>query len=289
MVHKQPVKAVIALARFLEKAGAKIVGLGAYTSIVGEGGVKVASAVDVSVTTGNSYTAYTGVQAALAAASRMRHDPKRCKAAVIGASGSIGLVVTRLLCDQLQEKVLVVGSSFSRMVTALDSVGLYDGDGVKVSELREAISQADIIITVTSAVGELAINPQWFKPGAVVCDIARPRDIGEQVARARPDVLVIDGGVIQVPGCSEDLGVGFPPGLTYACMAETILLALEGLTDEDFSVGRGIKMDQVELIAHLAERHGFRPAGWRSFDEMLTDGQIEQIRQNAIGRGAKLI
>jgi predicted amino acid dehydrogenase len=288
MVHKQPVKAVIALACFLEKAGAKIVGLGAYTSIVGEGGVKVASAVDVSVTTGNSYTAYTGVQAALAAASRMGHDPKRCKAAVIGASGSIGLAVTRLLRDQLQEKVLVVGSSFSRMVAALDSVGLYDGGGVKVSELQEAILQADIILTVTSAVGELAINPQWFKPGAVVCDIARPRDIGEQVARARPDVLVIDGGVIQVPGCSEDLGVGFPPGLTYACMAETIILALEGLTDEDFSVGREIEMGQVELIAHLAEKHDFRPAGWRSFDRLLMDEQIEQIRQSAIGRGAKL-
>ena len=84
-----------------------------------------------------------------------------------------------------------------------------------------------MVVTVTSAV-DTVIEPSYLKTGAVVCDVARPRDVSRQVARVRPDVLVIEGGVVEVPGDVEfHYNFGFPPKTAYACMAETMILALE--------------------------------------------------------------
>ena len=49
-----------------------------------------------------------------------------------------------------------------------------------------------------------------------------------QVEKSRDDVLVIDGGMVEVPGKVDfHFDFGFPPGKAYACMAETMILVLE--------------------------------------------------------------
>src|SRR5690606_10697649 len=94
-------------------------------------------------------------------------------------------------------------------------------------DIENYLPQADIIVTATSQVNSL-ITPDMLKFGAVVCDVSRPPDVSCEVKEARPDVLVIDGGVMAVPGC-PDLGwdFGFERGQAYACMSETMMLALE--------------------------------------------------------------
>ncbi len=57
------------------------------------------------------------------------------------------------------------------------------------------------------------IEPKHLKPGAVVCDVARPRDVSKLVAEQRDDVLVIEGGMVEVPGPVDfHFDFGFPPG-----------------------------------------------------------------------------
>jgi hypothetical protein len=46
-------------------------------------------------------------------------------------------------------------------------------------------------------------------------------------------------------------------------MAETMILALEGRY-EHFSLGRDISLKQVDEMAQLAAKHGFRPAADRT-------------------------
>ncbi len=60
------------------------------------------------------------------------------------------------------------------------------------------------------------------------------------MARERDDVLLIEGGLVDVPG-EVDFGLdfGLPPGKAYACMAEAMVLALEGRC-ESYSLGRQI-------------------------------------------------
>ncbi|HOF87975.1 MAG TPA: shikimate dehydrogenase, partial [Armatimonadota bacterium] len=148
------------------------------------------------------------------------------------------------------------------------------------TDLDEALPRADIIITVTSAV-EAVIEPRHLKPGAVVCDVSRPRDVSVRVARERDDVLVIEGGVVSVPGDVEfHFNFGFPPRTSYACMAETMILALEGRY-ESFSLGKELDLARVKDIGALAAKHGFTLAGFRSFEKAVTDEQIARIREKA--------
>ncbi|MCB9453749.1 MAG: shikimate dehydrogenase, partial [Anaerolineaceae bacterium] len=139
---------------------------------------------------------------------------------------------------------------------------------------------ADLILTVTSAL-DAVIEPQHLKPGAVVCDVARPRDVSVKVAAERDDVLVIEGGMVEVPG-PVDFGFdfGFPPKMSYACMAETMALALEGRY-EDYTIGKDISVEQAQEIGEIASRHGFRLSGFRSFGKEVSPATIDGVRERA--------
>jgi len=135
---------------------------------------------------------------------------------------------------------------------------------------KQALRSADIVVAVTSSIDTI-IEPQDLKPGAVVCDVARPRDVSVKVANERPDVLVIEGGVVDVPGndVQFNFNFGFPPGTAYACMAETMILALEERC-ENYSLGRDLTVSQVREIHRLGKKHGFKLAGLRSFERALS-------------------
>jgi predicted amino acid dehydrogenase len=144
----------------------------------------------------------------------------------------------------------------------------------------DVLKDAQLILTVTSAIHDV-IRPEHLQPGSVVCDVARPRDVSAMVAAARDDILVIDGGMVDVPGpVNFHFNFGFPDGKAYACMAETIALALEGRF-EDYTVGKDITLERVKDITSIAEKHGFRMSGFRSFEREITEEQIEAVRRNA--------
>ena len=285
--------------RMAERLGAHILGLGAFTGVVGDAGVSVARKLSIPVTTGNSYTVAVAVDAALEGARRMDLDPARATAAVVGAYGSTGHACARLLAGRVARLLLVgrergqleeVRRQIEAEVKAKTEVGVehgYAGDApdpglnrVVASDRLEDVRQADIVLTVTSAVQPI-IAPEHLKSGAVICDVARPRNVSRCVAQRRDDVLVIEGGVVDVPG-RVDFGFnfGFPPGQAYACMAETMVLAMEGRY-ESYSLGRELSLARVAEISDLADRHGFRLSGFRSFERMVSEQEIAEIRRRA--------
>jgi predicted amino acid dehydrogenase len=88
--------------------------------------------------------------------------------------------------------------------------------------------------------------------------------------------------MVTVPGPEMDFGFdfGFPPRMAYACMAEAMILALEGRY-ESYTLGRDITVDQVQDIHALGVRHGFKLGGFRSFERAVTDREIERVREAA--------
>jgi len=99
---------------------------------------------------------------------------------------------------------------------------------------------------------------------------------------------VIDGGMVDVPGSVDfHFNFGFPPGKSYACMAETIALTLEGRFG-DYTLGKHITREHVDEITAIAEKHGFRLSGFRSFEREVTPQQIEAVRQNARKRARRV-
>jgi predicted amino acid dehydrogenase len=268
---------IIACGRLAQEQGAEIVGLGAFTSIVGDAGFTIAEAVESGVTTGNSYTVATAIQGALKAGEQVGIDPRSARAAILGATGSIGKVCAKMLVKQVGSLTLA-----GRRRTELSELAAeLNGSGGVVdvtTDINEALHDADLVIAVTSAV-EAVVQPEMLKPGSVVCDVARPRDVSKKVAETRKDVLVIEGGAVAVPGDVDfHFNFGFPPQTAYACMSETMILALEGRTG-DYSLGRDIQAEQVDEISALAIKHGFKLAGFRSFEKTVTEEQIARVRE----------
>jgi len=277
-------KKITATVKLAEEAGAKIVGLGAYTSVVGDGGITVAKNSRIAVTTGNSYTVATAIDGALQASEMMGIDPAEATVAVVGATGSIGQTCAHIFARQAK-RVSLVGRSQDKLHSLAEQISNGGNSHVDCTDnVEEGIRDADIVVTVSSAVDAI-IEPGFIKRGAVVCDVARPRDVSVRVIQERNDVLVIEGGVVEVPGddANFNFNFGFPPRTAYACMSETIMLALEGRY-ENFTLGKDVTVEHVQETRRLASKHGFKLAGFRSFEKALTDEQIAAIRKNA-GRG----
>ncbi len=270
---------IIQTGRLAERLGAQILGLGAFTSVIGDAGVTIARALDIPVTTGDSYTVAIAVEAVREAARVMEIPLRQATAAVVGATGSIGRVCADLLADDVAELILI-GRRQEALEALRDQLQGPDRAVLRTSTRVNDIAQAQLILTVTSAVHEV-IYPEHLQPGSVVCDVARPRDVSAMVAAVRHDILVIDGGMVDVPGPVDfHFNFGFPPGKAYACMAETMTLALEGRF-EDYTLGKNITRAQVQEISALAAKHGFRLSGFRSFERAVTEEQIQAIRQAA--------
>jgi len=137
------------------------------------------------------------------------------------------------------------------------------------TDINEVLPLANIIVSATSTT-DILIRPDNLRQGAVVCDISRPGNVSKELLKLRPDILVIDGGVVEVPG-RPSLGwnFGFDKGLAYACMAETMMLALEHRY-ENMSIGSsGVNLDNILYMKKLAEKHGFKLANFRSFNRPL--------------------
>ena len=270
---------IIETGHFAERLGAQILGLGAFTSVVGDAGVTIARALEIPVTTGDSYTVSIAVQAIREAARVMDIPMKQATAAVVGATGSIGRICAELLADDVAELILI-----GRREAALEQLrARLQGSGkaeMRISNRVDDISQAQLILTVTNAIHDV-VHPEYLRPGSVVCDVARPRDVSAMVAAVRNDILVIDGGMVDVPGPVDfHFNFGFPAGKAYACMAETITLALEGRF-ADYTLGKDISRQRVDEITTLAAKHGFRLSGFRSFEREVTVEQIDSVRRRA--------
>ncbi|MEP0806505.1 MAG: shikimate dehydrogenase [Chloroflexota bacterium] len=277
--EKTVYRKIIQTGRLAEKLGAQILGLGAFTSVVGDAGLTIAKALDVPVTTGDSYTVTVAVEAVREAARLMDIPLAGATAAVVGATGAIGQVCAELLADDVQ-RLFLIGRREEKLEELRDRLKVRARAELVTSTRMEVLSEAQLILTVTSAIHDV-IRPEHLQAGSVVCDVARPRDVSAMVAKVRDDILVIDGGMVDVPGAVDfHFNFGFPPGKAYACMAETIALALEGRF-EDYTLGKHITRERVEEIGSIARKHGFRLSGFRSFEREVTPEQIETVRRNA--------
>jgi len=276
---------IIDAARIAARQGAGIVGLGAFTSVVGDCGRTIDANVDIAVTTGNSFTVATAIEGAVRAARMMDIEPEKAEAAIVGAAGSIGRTCAEILSTRTAG-ICLVGLATDPLEMVAEDLRRKGTARISISDnVEQGILDADIVIAVSSATDAI-IEPSFIKSGAVVCDVARPRDVSVRVVQERDDVLVIEGGVVSVPGDVEfNFDFGFPPKTAYACMSETMALALEGRY-ESFTIGKEVSVRQVQEISRICARHGFELAGFRSFEKAVTEEQIERARKNAERRKA---
>jgi predicted amino acid dehydrogenase len=102
--------------------------------------------------------------------------------------------------------------------------------------------------------------------------------LSADVVRCRPDVLVLDGGVVTVPSLRLSRGgLGLPDGSVPAALAETALLALSG-QQKHFCLGMP-DLGHVDRIRELAQSYaslGFRAASQTSFGMPVGAGSVSE-------------
>jgi predicted amino acid dehydrogenase len=260
--------------------GCRLMGLGAYTSVVGDAGVTVSRTSPIGVTSGNSFTVAATLRTLRVAAERSGIDIALSRALVVGATGSIGSICARLLAQEVAELYLV--SPRPERLLSLSRQIAEESPRIKgrlhVSRVAaDFLPRADVIISTTSAVDPI-VDVASLRPGAVVCDVARPPDISPEAAASRNDVLVIESGEICLPeGSKLTVDIGLPEGTIYACLAETLLLALEQRFGH-YTLGREIDPAKVREIDAIGEKHGFQLAPIRSFGQVVPEDHFARLR-----------
>ncbi len=274
------------------KLGAQIMGLGAFTKVVGDAGITVAKQAKLPVTTGNSYSASGALWAAHAALKKLGiadvddDGVIHGKAMVVGASGAIGSVCARLLA-QVTDELWLVSPETAKLLAIKKEIEAENARATLhvATNPTNALPEMDLIVTATSAAGNKVLDIMKVKPGCVITDVARPLDMSAEDVAKRPDVLVIESGEIELPGDVHMRDIGLPKGVAYACLAETVVLALEGRY-ETFTVGRNIEWPKVKEIYRLGLKHGMKLATISGVRGVYTDEDFARVRDAAVAARA---
>jgi len=287
---------LLAAADMAKKLGAQIMGLGAFTKVVGDAGVTVAKRAPLPITTGNSYSASGALWAAHDAVARLglvrleKGEKIRGKVMVVGATGAIGSACARLLA-RTAEEIHLVSPESAKLLVLKKSI-LRESPGAKLvlasyADSDRSIGDMDMIVTATSGAGKKILDIMKVKPGCVITDVARPLDLPAEEVAKRPDVLVIESGEVYLPGEVRMKQIGFEDhNVVYACLAETIVLTLEGRF-ENFTVGRNIEWEKVHEIYKLGLKHGMRLAAISGVNGVFSDEDIARVRRLALEARAR--
>lgn len=263
----------MALAKSL---GAGVVGLGALTSPVTLGGKLLTHHTGISVTNGNAFTAvitWRKISELI-----MESGKRRPLIALVGATGSVGSLVSKLLAhhNPQADYLLVARNERKLKSLAIDMNAMNAKVSVRHSQQMEDVKEADIVVLLTSA-AEALLDTQHLKYGAVIVDDTIPRNTQPSLAFRRPDVKIIDGGLVSMPYIQLSRDIGMPDFTSYACLAETMLLSLAD-HEGHFSIGNPT-LDQAEYISNLSRRFsllGFRPADDHSFGKLIETESVPE-------------
>lgn len=247
--------------------GCSVLGLGAYTSIL-SGNCQRVKTNGIALTSGNSLTVGMGILALQRTAERMGIDLSQAKLGVLGATGNIATTYAVMMAPYVAELVLIVRDPNSpRLQSVVDQIkAAVPGIKVTVAVHVAALRDCSLIVTASNA-SEPLIHAQHLGSGSVIiCDISVPSDVAPDVIRDRPDVEIIHGGVVRLPNNPDFVIAGLPleKGHVYACMAETLLMGLEGINSHG-SYGP-VRPEGVRQAMAMARKHGFElgenPSGW---------------------------
>jgi fatty aldehyde-generating acyl-ACP reductase len=261
------------------KAGAKIVSLGGFSSILIEGNFEhLGERRETVFTTGNTLTVGFIVQGVKRMCALQGRSLRDATLLIVGASGDVGSGCAHCLAP-LVKRVLLNARNVERLRRLAADL---QADGAEVemtADLRQFSTEADVVICAASLaspsllLGRMASN-------ALVCDAGYPKNLSP-IAEVF-GATVFFGGLGQVSG-----GLRFAPDLrgvlnrhpfpdvVHGCLLEGMALALERRF-EPYSQGRGhITPRRVEEIEQIAARHGIHLAPLYNADGPLETRVVE--------------
>ncbi len=272
------------------KAGAKIVSLGGFSSILIEGNFdQLPERHDTVFTTGNTLTVGFIVQGIKRMCALEGRNLRRSTLLIVGATGDVGSGCARCLAP-LVKRVLLSARNLERLRRLAAEL---QADGVQVeiatdlletgllkNDLQRFSAEGDVVICAASLASPSLLLGR-IAPDAIVCDAGYPKNLSPSAQM--PGAKVFFGGLGQITG-----GLKFAPDfhgilnrhpfpdVVHGCLLEGMALALEGRF-EPFSQGRGsITPERVEEMETIAAQHGIYLAPFYN-----AQGTAEVKRDNA--------
>jgi fatty aldehyde-generating acyl-ACP reductase len=274
------------------QAGAKIVSLGGFSSILIEGNLDLLKTDllktdllrerhDTVFTTGNTLTVGFIVQGIRKMCELAGRDIRRSTLLIVGATGDVGSGCARCLAPMVG-RVLISARNLERLRKLAAEL---KADGVEVeiaTDQQQFSAEADVVICAASLASPSLLLGR-IAPGAIVCDAGYPKNLSPSAQM--PDAKIFFGGLGQITG-----GLRFVPDfhgilnrhpfpdVVHGCLLEGMALALERRF-EPFSQGRGyITPERVEEIESIAARHGIYLAPLYN-----ADGPVEDASEAVYG------
>jgi fatty aldehyde-generating acyl-ACP reductase len=282
------------------KAGAKIVSLGGFSSILIEGNFdQLPERRDPVSTTGNNHTVFTTgnthtvfttgntltvgfiVQGIRKMCALEAQNLRESTLLIVGATGDVGSGCARCLAPFVRRVLLSARNAERLRMLAVELQA--DGVEVEFATDQQFSTKADVVICAASLPTPSLLLGR-IAPDAIICDAGYPKNLSPTAQM--PGAKIFFGGLGQVAG-----GLTFAPdfhgilnrhpfpNVVHGCLLEGMALALEGRF-EPFSQGRGfITRQRVERIEEIAARHGIHLAPLHNAAgpvtaEPMTDGPV---------------
>jgi fatty aldehyde-generating acyl-ACP reductase len=255
-------------------AGAKIVSLGGFSSILIEGNFDALPQGQRTVfTTGSALTVAFIVRGIEEMCALQGRDLSNSTLLVVGATGDVGSACVRSLAPKVKRILL-----HARNAERLRSLALElkpRGAHVEIgTDLAQFSREADLVICAASLPSSTLLLKR-IAPDALVCDAGYPKNLSADAETSRATVFFgglgqITGGLKFDPDLNGILNRHPFPNVAHGCLLEGIALSLEGRF-EPFSRGRGgLTPKHVEEIEMIAARHGIYLAPFFNGDGPLT-------------------
>ncbi len=274
-------------ARMASRLGAQVLGVGGFARTLTEATPKVAARSEIPITSGAACLVSTNMWAAKQAVMEMGVEQDEVgrvngTALVVGAGDPEGAVAAELIA-LVFNRMVIVDREPDRLLELVSRIGRVSPHcQVEVATTVDPhLGDALLVVTGLAPGWRGAVRIEDLAPGAVVSDCHRPSEFGVAHADARPDVLFVLAGELELPG-PADLGadLGPPPKVAFAAMAEVVILALEERF-ECFSLGADVDLAQVKEIHKVGLRHGLQLASLRGPRGPLRTTEINLIRERA--------
>lgn len=247
--------------------GASIVGLGALTAPATHGGKDIVRKVNgIKITNGNALTAYITVKAIKEIATAKSLNLSSETVVVVGATGSVGSAVSMHLAKKWKN-ILLVGRNDKKLEELRGNIyDIVPSANICITKDLSQIKKGKIVIVLTSSASkESLIKPEWYAKNALIYDDTQPRETSEELQLLRPDLIIIDGGVVETLGIDYgiDIGFGTHKSLAYACLTETVSMAMDSRIEDH--VGH-VEFDWVSDEGIAFEKNAiFKLAPYTSF------------------------
>jgi len=263
--------------------GAKFAGMAGLVASFSKGGNFLAENIKgIGFTTGHAFTIANIYDITKSIIKGVSLDISKSKVAIVGAAGSIGSGVSKLIAVNNVKEILLVdmalASSRDKLVK-LEYVlkKINKNIAIKLSTTVDDVVNYDILIVATNAITSI-IRSRHLKKGAIIIDDSFPKNVSRSIIRERDDIILLEGGVAQFLHKHNVYVARNMPDLlelsisklvsckqAYGCLCETFILAAYGhkgnygLGDADPKLAKDIwqKGQIVGVTSATFQNYGF--------------------------------